>query len=225
MASNSFQTFVHLNQTKHLGLSGTIVSDEELLAASGILQTAIDNIDGLNLGVGSGVFVQRIGDNLRFKSLVEGSGITFEVSANDITINNTLVDDFNILNTDFANASGNWVEDGGNLGTGSGIFFQKSGANLQFKTIIPGSSISFEVTNNDITINNDLEDDFLVLNTNFANASGVWVKNGENVGTGSGVFVQKDGDENLEFRSLVPGDGIGINLSATELELFVTPGS
>ena len=39
-----------------------------------------------NLGAGSGVFAQKVGVDLQFKSLVAGSGITLTPTANDITI-------------------------------------------------------------------------------------------------------------------------------------------
>jgi len=49
-------------------------------------------------------------------------------------------------------------------------------------------------------------------------ASGVI--DGLNLGTASGVFKQKNIEDVLEFRTLVPGFSVGINQSAIELEIF-----
>ena len=44
---------------------------------------------------------------------------------------------------------------------------------------------------------------------------------GSNVGAGAGIFVQKNSSAQLEFKSLVSGDGVDVNATATELTLDV----
>ena len=43
--------------------------------------------------------------------------------------------------------------DGENLGTGEGVYYVKTGNNMQFKSLIAGDNVSFTATANDITIN------------------------------------------------------------------------
>lgn len=61
------------------------------------IEDSIDNIDtgggeantGSNLGAGTGVFASKVGVDLQFRSLVEGSNVTFDVTSDTITINST----------------------------------------------------------------------------------------------------------------------------------------
>ncbi len=56
---------------------------------------------------------------------------------------------------------------------------------------------------------------------NFSNSSGLFVKTASNLGAGSGLFVSKVADD-LQFRSLIAGTNIGIQQTATALEIFST---
>ena len=89
-----------------------------------------------NLGTGQGIFAQKVGDDLQFKSLVGGTNVTLTSDANNITF--TASNDTTALN----------------LGTGSGLFTTKSGDNLQFKSIIANadSGISLTSNSNDLTL-------------------------------------------------------------------------
>ena len=75
-----------------------------------------------NLGTGQGVFAQKVGDDLQFKSLLAGTNVTLTADANNITI--TASNDTTALN----------------LGIGSGLFTSKSGDNLQLKSIIANAA-------------------------------------------------------------------------------------
>ena len=88
-----------------------------------------------NLGTGQGIFAQKVGDDLQFKSLVGGTNVTLTADANNITI--TASNDTTALN----------------LGTGSGLFTSKSGDNLQLKSLIANaaSGISVTANTNDLT--------------------------------------------------------------------------
>ena len=88
-----------------------------------------------NLGAGLGLWKQKVGVDLQFKSLVQGANITLTSNANDVTI----------AATGEANSAVN-------IGVaGTGIFTSKSGVNIQLKGIAGGNGIT--VTNNatDIT--------------------------------------------------------------------------
>jgi len=175
--------------------------------------------DGQNLGSGVSIFAQKNAfQNLEFRTLLEGSGIQLVESASGIIIDSTIVDDLSNLQTDFDNASGNWVETASNQGLGIGTFIQKVGADLQFRKILGGSGIEVSSSGNTIILDNELVDDFSELKIDFLNSSGVFIKNGENVGLGSNVFAQKSG-QNLQFRRLLPGSGIKISTSGNTLRI------
>jgi len=90
-----------------------------------------------NVGVGTGeVFKEKVGDDLRLRTLLQGTNVTITTGTDEVTIN----------------ASGE-ANTASNVGTGEGsIFRDKSGVDLRLKTIKAGSNIT--VTNNadDITI-------------------------------------------------------------------------
>ena len=83
-----------------------------------------------NLGTGQGIFAQKVGDDLQFKSLIGGTNVTLSADANNITI--TASNDTTALN----------------LGTGSGLFTTKSGDNLQLKSLIANAASGISVTSN-----------------------------------------------------------------------------
>lgn len=90
------QTRINLRQADWEGSVSGFVSDEELQSASGVLQTQIDTrvTDGLNLGDGSGVFAQKNGTILEFKTLNGGLGI--DIVANPVDTAEELDIVFNI---------------------------------------------------------------------------------------------------------------------------------
>lgn len=91
-----------------------------------------------NLGSGVGLFTTKSGVNLPFKSLIEGTNVSFDVTGTDITINST---------------GGGETNTASNLGTGEGLATTKAGVDLPFKSLIEGTNISFDVTSTGITIN------------------------------------------------------------------------
>jgi len=85
-----------------------------------------------NLGVtGEGVFAQKNGVDLEFKKLIGGSNVTLTPAVDNITI-------------DVAGGSGE-INTASNVGVGNGIFKQKTGVDLEFKSIDVGSGITATV--------------------------------------------------------------------------------
>lgn len=101
-----------------------------------------------NKGSGEGVFKQKTGVDLEFKSLVAGSNVTLTADADTITVATT--------------AASN-VTAGQNLGGGQGPFSQISGTTMQFKEILANSPLSIVAGANDLTISSSAE-----ANTNTA---------------------------------------------------------
>ena len=104
-----------------------------------------------NLGTGQGVFAQKVGDDLQFKSLLAGTNITLSADSNNITI--TASNDTTALN----------------LGIGSGLFTSKQGDNLQLRSIIANADSGISVTQN----SNDLTFQLVSANVDAGKLGGV----------------------------------------------------
>ena len=138
-----------------------------------------------NVGLGTGlVFRDKTGNTLNFKSLLQGSHVLLTNNANDITIA-TDGTSTNTINTLVArDGSGNFATNmitlngtvtnptdaatkayvdsltspvtGANVGTGTGLIFRdKTGNNINFKTLIQGSHLVITNNANDITLATD----------------------------------------------------------------------
>jgi hypothetical protein len=152
---------------------------------------------GQNVGGGEEVFKDILADLMRFRTLVAGANITLTTGTDIITI-------------DAVNPGVGTITDGFNLGSGTGVFAQASGADLQFKTLIAGANINLTPTGNDITID-------------ATSAAGGTITDGLNLGTGNGVFESAVGSD-LRFKGLKSGanvtivpDGDSLTISASTL--------
>ena len=92
---------------------------------------------------------------------------------------------------------------GSNLGTGQGIFGSKVGDDLQFKSLVGGTSITLSSDANEITIN-----------------SSALVSTATNLGSDTGLFVDITSGS-LNFRSLAIGTGLSIANTATTVTISV----
>lgn len=138
-----------------------------------------------NLRTDFGIFASKSGVDLRFKALVAGTNITLTSGSDAITID--------------ASASGE-ANTASNLLPDFGVFASKNGVDLRFKALVAGSGITLSSGSNSITIS--------------ASGSGE-VITGSNVGTGAGVFKQKN-VSTLEFYSIgAPTGSLGCVLSAS----------
>jgi hypothetical protein len=124
-----------------------------------------------NLGAGAGVYVQKVGIDLQFKSIVAGPNVTVTTSSTTIEVS--------------ASATGE-ANTASNLLTDYGLYASKSGIDLRFKCLEAGPGIALSSGSNSITIT--------------ASGSGE-VITGSNVGTGIGIFKQKN-ISTLEFKSI-----------------------
>lgn len=90
-----------------------------------------------NLGAGTGVFATKVGTDLQFKSLVQGSNMTISSTGTEITLSGPVPGEVNTAS---------------NLGAGSGVYATKVGDDLQFKSLVQGSNITLTSDANTITI-------------------------------------------------------------------------
>lgn len=95
---------------------------------------------GSNVGTGQGnVFKQKVGVDFQHRTIKAGSNVSVVEGADEITIS-------------AANPSGE-VNTASNVGGGNGLFKQKSGVDLQFRSIIAGTNVSITSGTDTITIN------------------------------------------------------------------------
>lgn len=156
----------------------TLIGGTNVSLSSDANTVTIDAIDtgevntGANLGSGKEVFAQKVGEEFQFRTLVAGTNITLAHDANTITING---------------AAGGSGEDNtaSNQGAGEGLFIQKTGVDLEFKTLIAGTNVTFDIGADTITIN--------------ASGSGgstfAWYS------AGNGVYVYADGTNTTTSKS------------------------
>jgi hypothetical protein len=95
---------------------------------------------GSNLGAGQGVFKDKLGAGMRFKSIVAGTGIAVTSDTDEV----------------FIAATGTGTGDitgGVSTGSGNSVFRDKSGANLQFRSLTAGTNVTLVQNSNDIVVN------------------------------------------------------------------------
>lgn len=173
------------------GVEVQITTNGELnLGAVGEINTASV------VGAGEDIFKEKSGTDLVFRS-IRGDGSTIAVS----TVGDDIVISAPIIGEDNQAA---------NLPGGTGIFAQKNGEVLEFKSLIAGTNITLTPEANTITID--------------ASAAGE-ANSGTNVGTGNEIFKEKSGT-NLVFRSLTAGSGIVLtnSIDGNEIEIAATGG-
>lgn len=144
-----------------------------------------------NIGTGDGIYYQKTGSEFELKTLKAGTNVSIVATATEITISSS--------DTGEANT-------GSSLGAGTAIFAQKSGVDLQFKSLVGGSGFNLTNDANTVTIN--------YTETGEANT-------GANLGAGTGVFAQMSGDV-LQFKSIVQGTGMSITSDANTITLSST---
>jgi len=130
-------------QTGALSLNQILVYDSTIQAFINGTLPAGGNIGEINtasnLGAGTQVFKDKLLGDLRFKTVIAGTGII------------VTSDDDEIFIATEALGTGD-ITGGLNTGTGSQVFRDKSGQNLRFRTLTAGSNITITPNVDDITI-------------------------------------------------------------------------
>lgn len=123
-------------KTLNAGNGVTITSGtNEIVIASDAATTTASNI-----GTGTGIFTTKSGQNIQLRSLKAGTGnINLTVAASGTG------NEIEFVNTAEINTASN-------LGAGTGVFAQKSGYDLQFKSLIAGNNVTFTYDSTSITI-------------------------------------------------------------------------
>lgn len=130
---------------------------------------------------GIGLYKQKVESDLQFKSLKAGAGISIDNNPDYLTINSTAATDPDTMS---------------NVGSGRGVFNQKSGSNYELRSLVPGSNISIDESENGSSLT-------------ISSSSGGEINTASNIGIGQGIFRQKTG-VNFEFRSIIAGSNITV---------------
>jgi hypothetical protein len=131
------------NHVKSLSLNNstgqwTITCDADNTGSGGEANTYSSD------GVGEAITKTKVGVDLPFKGISGGTDISVTSNSTDVIIAYTGV------------GGGGETNTASNVGTGVGVFDQKSGVNLEFNSLIGGNNISITDTTQDITIDSDI---------------------------------------------------------------------
>ena len=127
---------IELNLEDADGVGGT-TQKKIVISTSGEISGETNTAS--NLGeTGEGIYGSKSGSDLRFKRLVAGTNIALSSDSNTITI--SAEDSVGESNT------------GSNVGAGAGIYKDKSGTALRFKSLIAGSNLAISPAGDTITI-------------------------------------------------------------------------
>jgi len=133
-------------------------------------------------------------------------------------VNDGLGDDlrtaFQKVNSNFADLAASITVTGSNLGTGAGVFKEKVGVNLQFKSLVAGTKMFIDELTNTIVINNQQPDGFARIDTDLGvvlaeDHLNITVEGGNNVNVsavGSVITV----DTNLDLNQIIAGFDFGV---------------
>jgi hypothetical protein len=142
-----------------------------------------------NVGGGASLY-KNFTSTYNFKTLVAGSNVSISPGTDTVTIS---VNNIGEINT------------ASNTGAGIGLYKDKTGANLNFKSIIAGNNISFDTSNpNQIVI---------------SSTGGSATSTGQNIGTGIGRLYANSLASVLRFKSIKAGNNIQIIDGASEITI------
>ena len=106
-------------------------------SAIGGVSTSGESNTASNVGTGQGVFANKIGVDLQFRTLLATGSISLISGSNEITISGSAIGETNTAS---------------NTGSGEGVFANKVGVDLRFRTLLATGSISLISGSNAITI-------------------------------------------------------------------------
>ena len=95
---------------------------------------------GSNIGAGQGVFKDKLGADMRFRTIVAGTGIAVTSDTDEVFIATT------------GTGSGD-ITGGASTGSGNAVFRDKSGADLQFRSLTAGTNVTLTQNADDIVVN------------------------------------------------------------------------
>ena len=189
--------FRKLKAGSNISLQYSTSTDEIEIAATG--SAAGEANTASNVGGGTGVFASKVSEDLQFKTLVAGTGVSISSTATEITIE--------------ASAGAGEANDGASLGAGEAVYAGMSGTTLQFNSLVAGTGISMSSSGGEITINA----------TGAVGEANVGANSGTAV-NGVGIYKEKI-SETLYFKRIKAGSGISITEDTDNINIINTGGA
>jgi hypothetical protein len=186
------ETIVKTRQVE--GLEDRLVALEAAPGGGGEVNTAS------NLSGGLGWFSSKVGEDLRFKSVIAGTNVTIDSAANALTINAS------------GGGSGE-VNTASNLPGGEGLFEAKVGTDLQFKSLVAGSNVTLTPAADTVTIDADGGVNSITEHTATAGQTAFGVPGGYAVGN---LLVYRNGVL-LPSANYIATDGLNVVLPPSTL--------
>ena len=208
--------------------TGRPIVNVNAAAASGTITTIS------NEGSGSQIFKQKVSSTAQLRTLTAGTNITLQQNSDDIQIT---ASDTGEVNT------------ASNLGAGFGIWFDKQGSDLRFKSLVGADGVNLSASSTEITIT--APEFYLEVKESEAGGyrkrtpkvafdssyfyvdsggSGVptvsmaaTVDTASNLGSGSQVFSSKSGNT-FQFRTILAGNNILVSQGTNEVTIESLPG-
>ncbi len=194
LAGTKALSFVNAAGTFTAESTPTISRTQSFQDADGTIALTSDVIDttASNVGTGVNVFLQKLGIDLEFRTLLANAEILITQNALDLAFSIGAIAQSKI--TGLVTALGTKIDTIVNVGTGAGLIFRdKVGTTLNLKTLLAGTGIS--ITNN--------ADDITIASTGAASPS--IVLQNVNTETGSG------GDDFFAFSGADPDSATELN--------------
>jgi hypothetical protein len=175
---------------------------------SGVVSTTKGGTGLSSLGGGNQILgINNGATGFEYKTIAAGSGININHSANTITFSATSSGENNTAS---------------NIGIGSGIFKQKNGVDLQFKSLLSGSNkITISSTTNEVTLN--INENNLSVNNLNGIASTTKGGTGLNaIGTANQILGVNTVGNGLQYKTLIAGSGVNISHGANTVTISAT---
>ena len=136
-------TAIPFSQTSNYSLNQVLVFDTAIQAfVNSVLPDGGNTGEintGSNIGVGTGIFADKLLGDLRFKSIIAGTGVNISSDSDEVTISLS------------ATGSGD-VSNGENTGSGANVFRDKNTGNLRFRTLTAGTGVTITENADDIVL-------------------------------------------------------------------------
>ncbi len=185
-----------------------------------------ENNTASNLNLGAGLFAQKVLDDLEFKSLANGTGISISNNATNVIIStdflaNSITCGGNDKISAFNNITGLYIcttdltVTASNLNEGAGLFAQKTLNDLEFKSLANGTGISISNNATNVIISTNFTANTITCSGNdkissYNNITGVYTcstdqAGGANVKSGDGGTISLGGTDSVTFGTAFVG--------------------
>lgn len=190
-----FRTFDEITSGDSLNPFGRITFSSADTGDTILIGTTAELNTAANVGAGSGIYKEKVDEEFKFKTLVAGTGVTLTPGTDTIQI-------------DATGAGGGEVNTASNVGTGAGLFKQKTGVDLEFKSLIFSGATVTENTN-DVTVTLPTPVSYTM----------------SNIGTGNGQVYSSLVSNDFKLRKIKAGSNVSVITSGDDIIVSASSGT